>query len=227
MKGGLIMSEKYMITSNGSFVRCDELYHWGIKGMKWGIRRYQNEDGSLTNAGKSRYSSTAEAKEAYRKAKKVSRDKYNKTTGNGLGRLTVTKNQRKDYSEDVQDYNNQLAKTLKAKYDYKATKAQFKGDNNKVAKLRAKQELKVKQQKKRTSIANTYIKDTYEKQSVGKHAVRNIIGGNKGTINALVKAGYSERGAKAMSYIFNDNFNLRLAFSKSDRAIKEKMKNYN
>lgn len=31
-----------------------ELYHHGIKGMHWGIRRYQNEDGSLTPAGKAR-----------------------------------------------------------------------------------------------------------------------------------------------------------------------------
>lgn len=34
----------------------NELYHHGVKGMKWGIRRYQNEDGSLTPAGKKRYS---------------------------------------------------------------------------------------------------------------------------------------------------------------------------
>lgn len=32
-----------------------ELYHWGVKGMKWGVRRYQNADGSLTPAGKKRY----------------------------------------------------------------------------------------------------------------------------------------------------------------------------
>lgn len=33
----------------------NELYHYGIKGQKWGIRRFQEEDGSLTPAGKKRY----------------------------------------------------------------------------------------------------------------------------------------------------------------------------
>lgn len=33
----------------------NELQHWGIKGMQWGRRRFQNTDGSLTPAGKARY----------------------------------------------------------------------------------------------------------------------------------------------------------------------------
>lgn len=33
----------------------NELRHYGVKGMKWGVRRYQNYDGSYTAAGKNRY----------------------------------------------------------------------------------------------------------------------------------------------------------------------------
>lgn len=40
----------------------DELYHHGIKGMKWGVRRYQNANGSYTSAGKQRRSQSSEKK---------------------------------------------------------------------------------------------------------------------------------------------------------------------
>ena len=49
-----------------------ELAHHGIKGMKWGVRRYRNHDGSLTPAGKKRYSSDSKVEEPSR-AKKVAK----------------------------------------------------------------------------------------------------------------------------------------------------------
>ena len=36
-----------------------ELLHYGIKGMKWGVRRFQNKDGTRTVAGKKRYNSSS------------------------------------------------------------------------------------------------------------------------------------------------------------------------
>lgn len=54
----------------------NELYHHGIKGQKWGVRRFQNKNGSLTAAGKKRYNEYQKKESAYRtKLKNISKNK--------------------------------------------------------------------------------------------------------------------------------------------------------
>ena len=63
----------------------NELYHHGILGQKWGIRRYQNADGTLTPKGKKRYDKlTGSRKEAKleKKLKKL-KQKYGIYKKNG------------------------------------------------------------------------------------------------------------------------------------------------
>ncbi len=54
------------------YLKIYELYHHGIKGQRWGIRRFQNSDGSLTTEGKLRYSGK------HKEADKLANDVYNK-----------------------------------------------------------------------------------------------------------------------------------------------------
>ena len=100
----------------GTYYEEDSLTHYGIKGMKWGVRRFQNKDGTLTNAGKNRYSEDVEkakAKyEARKKETRKARDRYNrKTYGGILYDYEATKNLTKAESAQVS-----------AKMDYKDSK---------------------------------------------------------------------------------------------------------
>ena len=54
----------------GNELQGASVCHFGILGQKWGVRRYQNSDGSLTAEGKERYRASDYASKLYQKALK-------------------------------------------------------------------------------------------------------------------------------------------------------------
>lgn len=71
----------------------NELQHHGVLGMKWGVRRYQNKDGSLTSSGRKRYGYD----DLKRSLKKSSQKTKNATTK----AATKTKNVIKDNKKKI------------------------------------------------------------------------------------------------------------------------------
>ena len=81
----------------------EELYHHGIKGQKWGVRRYQNDDGTLTNEGKSRYTADKIRKELNKTDRKMA--KYRDNENIAATRKWKAYNKEKDTSKYDKKFN--------------------------------------------------------------------------------------------------------------------------
>ena len=113
------MSNWYITPSN------DDLQHHGILGMHWGVRRYQNKDGSYTSAGKKRYGiegerSTKQLSDAmtdYTTAKEIAKynhDYYYKRLNKGFSSKILNsklgKKTKKEYEGYIEKYKDVMSK---------------------------------------------------------------------------------------------------------------------
>jgi hypothetical protein len=138
------------------------LNHWGIKGMKWGVRRYQNKDGSLTPAGEKRYSRDIQENNSKKKDNRINID------GPDPSRWVKEDIRR---AKDVTDSSNSMVR-------------EFKNVNNSMGSKSKKQTLdlsKMTDQEMRSQINRTLLERQYndmfapQKTSRGKEYVGKVL----------------------------------------------------
>lgn len=118
----------YILTPEGNFISIDELYHHGIKGQKWGIRRYQNPDGTLTAAGKKKQAKAAKeyekemiayGRDAVKNATALNVKAYNKTADEYNNGKIAEYNRTHDPKSETyyDDYNKQFEQDYRRNFD--------------------------------------------------------------------------------------------------------------
>lgn len=95
-----------------------QLYHWGIKGMRWGVRRFQNKDGSLTPAGRKRYDDTPEETVEERRARVLKSTNASEIYKNRDLLTTSEIRERLDRINVEAQLANVAASTKKTGFDY-------------------------------------------------------------------------------------------------------------
>jgi len=179
----------------------DYLMHHGVKGQKWGLRQYQNEDGSLTDLGREHYgygearSKMLSAKADYKAAQKAYGKAYNKATGVGQYIRNLTKKGRAENDKRYTDLYNTAQNAEKARKAYKEAKKEYKSDVkaakkefkeadkelNKALNTAAKAPLIGFTQKQRDKIkaANKYVLDAAEKYNAAADKLKYVKNGTK------------------------------------------------
>ena len=77
-------------------MESNELMHYGIKGQRWGLRRYQKKNGRLTDSGKKRYESWSDDAKT---ANELKRKKMHQMTNSEIKKLIERLNLEKQYRE--------------------------------------------------------------------------------------------------------------------------------
>lgn len=100
------------------YQRGNKLYHWGIIGMKWGVRRYQNKDGTLTKQGQRRYERDQRENAGKKKGNKVGQPDPNRWVKEDMERSRKLANETSGMVNNLKNINsNHMKNTPKKRQD--------------------------------------------------------------------------------------------------------------
>lgn len=211
------------------YIYCNpyELYHHGIKGQKWGVRRYQNEDGTLTRAGQLRL----ETKAAKKDARRASWD-YSHAINRDSLTGGIFKGERGARAAAGEKFREKAKTYLQTKNEYKYEKAKEKGKSEtKLEKIKNKGAEKEAVFDARSKV-NKAIEDAYAQQSSGRQIVQNIMASrgyntgitSKTSVAALESVGYTKDGARIVSILLGESNSINLAYRTATRDAKREFR---
>ena len=153
----------------------NEFIHSGIKGMKWGVRNYQNKDGSLTKAGRARHakiedkfkSNKEKAAELEKKAKEMAKRKLTakKEEASEKKQKAIEEAERKRKEKEEADYQKEL--TMKKSVKQMSTREL----NDRISRLKLEKEYRDLTNSSRSN-GQKFVMSVLE--SIGKNTLTNI-----------------------------------------------------
>lgn len=182
---------EYIITRADS---DDELLHYGVLGMKWGVRRYQNADGSLNAAGKAKYRPD-------RAIGNVGRALTNSSVGQRVIGVGINKGYRQDKKEIKGAYKN-LKESYKKTSDKAARKEKLKSLKSDYKKTLGEARVSAA-----TALYPWQKKATNEKvqtSNLGKEFVKSMLMGGYGDLNYnRLSTGDTKKGTAAVAGVLS------------------------
>lgn len=163
----------------------NELMHYGIEGMKWGVRRFQNEDGTWTTAGRERYGGQSKKEHLQQLRDEYRNQGHSDLASRAYARIGA--HVRKRYEKK---YNRQVEKL--DKYEKKAGEAEEAGKTKKAEKFVEKAMKKYE----KTLVYDEVIKNEVEAGKAYAQAYGGLVAGNLllGLVGSAV--GYAVTGGR-------------------------------